>query len=1197
MKRLVLRGLVVGVLALVICGLSGNPAWAQVAGNGAIQGTITDPSGGVVPQATVTALNEATGATQTRQSTSSGFYVLSPLTPGKYTITVAAKGFQKAVAQHVVVNALAVVGLNLSLKLGSTTQQVTVSAAPAVLNTTSGQLGVTIPSNAYQALPLAMSGGPKNPEGFIYLLPGVQNGSGFVGNINGGEAFSKEIYVNGLPLVSPELQGDYRNLTTATSVDAVEQFQVITNGSPAYYDGQGTENYVFKSGTNHFHGDAYEFVRNTSLDARGFFNAKTPIEKQNEFGVSAGGPILKNRLFVFGNFDAYRIRSGSSAAFYSLPTADERNGNFGALCNSGFDASGVCNDRDSNGNVINQIYNPFSTVCNAAGVCTRQPFANNVINIPLSSVSQKLQADLPSTQNNNLQNNFLGSLVGGTNQNDYTFRVDTYLSAKNHLYGVTQHGKSAPVGLGPNGGPQLPLPYTSSRFGSTTTNLEQLHDSYILSPSLVNVFAFSYNSFYTPFTNPTQGGGWASKVGLTGLPPGQAADTFPPISFGGPNSPTGWALDGYTQSFFDKVNTYTLQDNLQMVKGKHSVTVGGQIIFMQENVAQPNGGGNVNGFNFSNNETAGFDAAGTILSNTGNAYASYLLGTLDNASLTQNALGTRGARYKNFAFYVQDDYKATSKLTLNLGLRYVIPKPIVEAYNRMSWFNPTIPNGAVDGAPGILQFAGYGPDSCLCRTLIHTHYLSFGPRFGFAYQLRNNTVLRGAYGIFYYNAGALGGNATSGGTSTEGYAATPGFSSPDGGRTPAFNWNNGFPAYIHAPFFDPTLGTGYNLTAGPNGGGVTYGDPFISGRPPYTANYNFTVEHQFSPSTTLTVSYSGSNSHFLPTGIGRGIYSDQILPKYMALGNLLTASATPANIAAAQAIMPGATFQLPYPSFQGSIGQMLRPWPQYGGVGDAWPDIGNANYNSIQVAFQRRFSKGLQFLISYTGSKEIDNAGSNLGGFFGASGRTAYNNKLEKAVGGQDIPKQLVISYVYQLPFGKGRHFVPSNNVLNAIVSGWQFSGIQSYIQGTPINGAGAIGANCTVPYTGGCYANYNPNFSGPIRINGSYGSGNLLGANPPKFLDINAFQEPAPFTFGDTPRTLAYNLRTTPTINEDFSLRREIAIRENLSVDISFDAFNAFNRTRFCAPSTAINSSAFGLVGGQCNGARKAQFDAKINF
>lgn len=1151
---------------------------AQVAGNGVIQGTITDPSGAVIPGATVTATNTATAVKMTRTTTKAGFYVLSPIAPGEYTVTVEKAGFQRTAQEHVTVNALAVVGLNIVLKVGAVTQHVTVTAAPPPLDTTNGTLGVTISNKAYTNLPLAMNNGPKNPEGFIYLLPGVQNGSGFVGNINGGEAFSKEIYINGMPLVTSELQGDYRNLVNMTSTEVVNEFQVNTTGSPAYYEGQGVENYAFKSGGNQYHGDLYEYMRNTSLDARGFFSPTVPLEIQNEFGVSVGGPVtpfLKNKVWFFTNYDGYRLRTGASPTFYSLPTAAERNGDFSALLPS------------------EPIYDPATTACNAAGICTRSAFPGNIIpSSQFSSVSKVLQSELPATINNAVQNNFLGALTSGTDQNDYTIRVDAALTSKDHIYGVTQYGKNAPVGLGPNGGPQLPLPYTSSRFGSTITRLAQLNNAFTISPTVVNVFAFSYNSFYTPFTNPTTGGGWAAKAGLTGLPPGQASDVFPPINFGGPNSPTTWSNNTYTQSFFDKTNTYVFQDNVQFVKGKHSLTVGGQIITEQENVAQPSAGSTLFGINFSNAETAAFNPDGTINTATGNSYASYLLGAVDSSGFEQDAAGTIGARYKNYAFYAQDDFRATPKLTLNLGLRYEVPKPDVEDFNRMSWLNPTMPNSAVNGFPGALQFAGFGPDSCLCRTIVKTHYLDFAPRVGFAYELNHKTVIRASYGVYYYNAGALGGNAQSGGISLLGYAATPSFNTPNGGITPGFYWDSGFPGYTHAPFFDPTLSTGFNTTTGPTGGGISYGDPLLGGIAPRTQNWNFTVERQLTPTTVMNVSYAGSNSHFLPTGIGRGIYADQILPQYAALGNLLTATATPANLAAADAIIPG--IGLPYASFNGSIGQALLPWPQYSGVGDNFPDIGNSNFNSMQMAIQRHFSKGLQFLVSYTVGKEIDDAGSNLGGFFGAGGRTAYNNKLEKAVGLQDIPQDLVFSYVYELPFGKGHSLGSSNKVVSALVSGWQFSGIQSYIEGTP---TGPVGANCFLPYLGSCYANYAPGFSGSAYINGSYGNGNLLGPNPTKFLNINAFAEPGNFAYGNTPRTLAYELRNTWGLNESFDLQRTFQIKENLSFQFRVDAFDAFNRIQFGAPNQSINSSAFGTIGGQANVPRQFQLEGYFTF
>lgn len=1150
--------------------------WAQVAGTGVIQGTITDPSGATVAGATVTATELTTGAKLTRASTDSGFYVLSPLAPGHYTVSVTSSGFQTSVHEHIAVNALSVVDLNIGLEVGQASQHITVSSAPPALESANATLGVTITNEAYTSLPLAMNGGPKSPEGFIYLLPGVQAGSGFAGNINGGVAFSKEIYVNGLSINTPVLNGDPRNLTTATSIELVDQFQIETNGAPAYYQGQGIENFVYKSGSNQFHGDAYEYLRNTVLDSRGFFAATTPQEVQNEFGGTVGGPIVKNRLFFFGAYDGYRIRSGAVPSFYSIPTSAEQQGNFSAL--------------------PTQIYNPYSTTCSANGSCTRAPFAGNIIPTSLiSPVSQSFQSYLPGTMNSNLQNNILSAFNGGTNQNDFTIKIDAATSDKNHLFGLVQWGKNYPVRLSANGAPQLPLPYGSSRYADTITEMAQFSDSYVISPNLVNVFGFSFNRFNNPYTNPTTGGSYVSKSGLTGVPAGQASDVFPPIAFLGPDAPTDWAEESPSVSFYEITNTDVFQDNIQWVRGNHSMTFGGQVLLWQDNNELPTTGTVFDYINFSNNETAGFNpVTGSLNTNTGNAYASFLLGAVDAAQLVQNSAGETGARWQQYGVWFQDDWKVTKRLTLNLGLRWDLFTPYVEQYNRASWFNPSLPNPAVDNYPGALQFAGNGTDSCNCRTRVQDFYKNFGPRLGLAYMLNDKTVIRAGYGINYFPAGALGGDSARQGSGLLGYEATPTPTSSNNGITPAFYWNNGFPSFTPAPFFSSSFAAGYNPTSPNTGSTVTFDAPDISGRPPYTQNWNFNIQRDLGFSTILTVAYSASNSHWLPTGIGRGIYSNQIEPQYLALGNLLNAQATPASIAAADAIIPG--LHLPYASFVGSIGQMLRPFPQYSGVSDPWGDIGNANYNSLQVSAQKRFSNGLTFLISYTLSKEIDDSGSILNGYFGASGRTAYNNALEKAVGYQDIPNQLVLSYTYQLPVGKGHSLGNGNGFVRALVSNWQVSGIQSYVEGTPL-GQAPITATCDVPFTGGCYADYTPGFSGPVRINGAYGSGNILGPNPTSFIDAAAFQSPAPFTFGDTPRSLAYGLRNPPLLDEDFSLKRDIRLWENVSLRIQADVFNAFNRVVFGCIGTNITSANFGQVSCQSNTPRQFQFDASFRF
>lgn len=1147
--------------------LMGAIVMAQIGGNGVVQGTITDQSGAVVTRAEVVATNVGTGVKSTTQSTNAGFYVLSALAPGEYTVVATAPGFRTIVQEHVVVKTITVLGLNFTLQLGNAVEVITVTSEPPAIDTTDGTLGATISQSLYAALPLALSSAPRDPDAFIYLLPGVSNGSGFVGNINGGEGFSKEIYIGGVPLVSPELQGDPRNLGTGISVDAIQEFKVETNGSPAQYDGQGVENFVLKSGTNSFHGRLFEYLRNTVLDARGFFATVRPVEHQNEFGASVGGPILKKRLFFFANYDGYRLRNGTQPSFGSLPTAEERVGDFSAL--------------------PVPIFDPATTACNSQGQCTRQQFPGNVIpSSRISSISNGLQGALPVLPPNSpLQNNFLSSLLSGNNNDALLVKIDASISDKQQLYGVFDRGKNHDISLLDTGGNTLPLPYTASRLSATITHLAQLRDTYLVTPRLLNQISISYNRFKTPFTNVTTKGNWPQKVGLSGLPAG--ATMFPSISFNGPTSPTGWATGFYTFPFVEVVNNTVIQDNVEWTHGNHSLVLGAQVTWQQENASF---GPDLASFEFSNLETAGFDSSGNIDSSTGNSYASFLLGQVDLGDALQDASGETGARYRNYALYAQDNWKVNSRLTVNLGLRYTIPKPYYDVKDHWSFLNPTIANPAAGGRPGILQFAGNGTDSCHCSTPVRTHYKDFGPRIGFAFALNNRTVARGAYGIFYINAGLLGGNAQSR-PSNLGFAANPLFTSLDGGQTPAFDWANGFPAYQPPPFFDPTLGTGFTTTT-PQGGSIAYADPELGGRAPYYQNWNLTLQRAISNSLTLTAAYAGSKGSFLPTGVGRGIWTNQLDPKYLVLRDLLTADATPGNLALAQAIIPSVT--LPFPNFQGSIGQALLPFPQYSVVRDLQPDNGSSSYHSFQASAQQRLSHGLQFLVSLTLSKTIDDAGSNLGGFFGASGRTAYNNRIEKAVSVQDIPKQLVTSFLYELPFGPNKPFLNHGGALGKVVGGWQFSGILSYIQGVPL---GTISATGQAPFTGAIYADLTPGFKGPVRINGNYGSGDILGSNPPTFINPAAFQDPASFTLGDSPRTMAYGLRNPPLFNENFSLQKLTRISESKNLEFRAEFFNAFNRVQFGCIGTFLDSSDFGQVGCQANTPRVIQFGLNFNF
>ncbi len=747
----------------------------------------------------------------------------------------------------------------------------------------------------------------------------------------------------------------------------------------------------------------------------------------------------------------------------------------------------------------------------------------------------------------------------------------------------------------------LPVPYADGRGVIEYATLAQIHDAYTITPHLVNDFGYGLSRLFIPLTSNTAGGNYPTKAGLTGLPPGIASTGFPDITFqatttstitsNDPDAPVSW--DGTnSHAYNESQTTFTAQDNLLWTKGRHQVTFGFQWQALQDNENIPLTGTQA-GFTFASNETANFTSTGAINTSTGSTYASYLLGAVDNSTVTQNAVIETGGRYKTYAPYVQDDIQVNSNLTVTAGLRYDLWTPFTEVENRMSFFNPNGLNPVAGNHLGALQFAGSGIDSCGCNTPVMTHYKNFGPRLGLAYRLGANDVVRASYGMFYAHAGGVGGRANGRqGLSQIGFDNSGSLGQTVTGQ-PAYLWDSGYPGNpINPPFINPSYGIGFITTTTPGtaaiGAGpstaqtLVYGDPQKGGQAPQYQDWTLNIQHAFSPNMTLSVAYSGSVGRHLPGAAVAGPFTNQIPLQYLPLGSLLTTTLSSTSQASAAAL--GFIVPTPFPGFTGTIGQALKPYPQYNSLSDPWLDVGSESYNSLQTSFNRRISNGLTFMVNYTFSKEMDDlAGVRLPGA----------DYLENSVGTVDHKHALQTTVVYQLPFGPGRRWNSDNMIVRGIANGWQLSGIYQIYSGAPLSitgtctGGGIIDASC--------YPSYAPGFTGSVWQNGRPATS--AAAKSVNYLNKLAFVDPAAYTYGNAARTAPDSLFAPHTADIDLSVRREFPVWEAVNFVLQVDAFNIENAVYFSAPNTSRDSSAFGTYSSQANQPRKFQFSGRLSF
>ena len=1159
-RRAFLSSLSLSCLVLLLIALMAPfGAMAQLSGKGEITGLVTDKTGAVIPNAEIAAKNVATGITTKTTSTGSGDFTFSNLDPGVYSIVTTAKNFEKLAQENIHVNAMESQVYNPVLTVGGADVEITVTAAPPQLETSNATLGSTMEQETYSELPVEMgaygSADQRRATDFVYLMPGVQgnetNGNATtntgVVNGSGSRGAASAVYVDGVVFVRAGGNGDPRFVWTAISVDAIDQFQVQTNGYSAVYEGQGVMNYTVKQGGAKYHASLYEFFRNTALDTWGWFgkipNPATglpvkPVEHSNEYGINLSGPLVpvgawKDKVFYYGNYNGFRYSSATPTPI-TFPTTAQQGGDFSATGINIYDPStqASCAAHQLHGYPCRY---QFGFGPPAAG--TPDPNGNgapvsigpaNVIPLSkMSAVARNMQALLPTTGiSTALQNNYVAPNATGLVNWSMTHRIDYIVDPKDTLTLIATVGRQAssnPVGQTTAGRNVGPVPFNYGQTYAPKTAVGIIEETHVFSPHVINQVKWGYARYNGPTFNPNQAPAYAStKMGISNLPAGQAQQTFPIVVFAGTDAPTQW---GGTIANVTLAENYTGLDNLQWTVGKHSLTFGGQVAWMLYNTISATGGTTPLELNTAVAETAGLTGtsatAFTVTGNTGLSYASFLLGQMDGDGgkyVDYSLHPGYGARFRAISPYFQDNWKVTPNLTLDLGLRYDFFPSVTEVKDDASYFDPNLVN-PVTGLNGALNFTGHGAGTCNCDTPSHTYLKNFGPRIGLAYALGTKTVIRSSYGVMFTHGDAVGGLASTLGTL--GFSAAPAFASSNSfttmtgllnanalaanGSAIANAGNGQMPNYTAATgvasgngygtgyAFSSALGSAY--TAAPSGS--NYDDPYLGSRAPEYINWSFGVQRQVTNGLALSATYVGSEGHFLQLDSmnARGFQSNQLDPKYLYLGSHLSDKGATVSTdcttyalgcnAAALALFANSTVNQPLSTF-------LKPFP-FESPADSFGYVGNADYHALQVMANMRAWHGLTFNVNYAFSRAIDDGGTFRSGYAIPTGtivnfpQAAYKaDAIERTVSTSNQAQHFVATSVWSLPLGKT--ILAENTMERAVLGGFKFSGVFQAFSGSPL---AITGSTCqTNPSTSTCEPTLNPNFSGSARQNGKWGKG-----------------------------------------------------------------------------------------------------------
>lgn len=1146
---------------------------------GGIVGTVADPSDATVSGANVKLTNLGTNEVRTMQTGNGGIFSFPNLIAGMYRVEVAMPGFKHFVQDRVEVQVDVSTRVDAKLQVGNASETVTVTTEAPPLQTDSASLGTTISQAEVESIPLS----GRNVNNMLTLVPGVIPQGGTYGNavsnqaggartnaigfgnyaIGGGFGNQSSFYIDGVASNAPA--GNLNSLIP--SQDVVQEFRVVTNNVAAEYGSYagGIINLTTKSGTNSFHGTAYEYLRNKVLNANDYFSnqaglARVPLN-QNQFGGTIGGPIIKDKTFFFFGFERQVLKTGTLVT-NTVPTADEVAGDFTA---PGLPA---IYDRSQPGSPQFQCNGVLNRIC-----------SNRLDQSALALFAESY----PAPNRPGLSNNFITQMAtGGINQ-QFNARVDHHFSENNNLFARYSYWKADSNAYDAWGTHTAGQGHTG-----IYTHSAILGDTHAFSPSTILDLRLSYlRVFQHEFPNSTGvdlsqfGPGWAGLASQLVAPA-----NLPAMNFNDSLGVTG--SNGIGSELFWHQNVYGLSGNLTKIMGRHQLKFGGLIRHVQW-ISDPENG--VLTLNFDQGATANSSGAG------GNAVASALLGVV-GAQGTQVAPGMIGgsrAYFTSYGFFIDDTFQATRKLTITAGLRWDQPSVFSEAKNNDTVFLPNQPSplgsilNPVTGKTQQLMgnVALVASPSWHSQREDYLHWKLFSPRLGLAYRLTEKTVLRGAYGISYPPSTL----------SQDGPNLSPVNLAPASGG-PTATVANPFPNGLPQP-------ARRSATPGDFYGQGIFAMRTPGDRMPYVQQWNAAVERQIGNDASLTVAYAGSRgNHLLLQGWATvsNFNQNQLPDQYFSMGPAALLAQVP-NPFFGLITTPG-----PLSGPTVATGQLLLPFPQYQRVLFLDPHRGTSNYRSLQTSFMKRFGGAGILSVAYTWSRLMSNTDSSSafldeGFIFGGS--TQDNNHLdhEYSLSSYDVPHNLSVGYGVDLPFGRNKRFMSdAHGVLNAVVGGWRVNGITTIRNGVPISSYQFFPGSALSQFGGGQgYFGAQGLWMRPDLVSGC----DLKVSGSRQHRAATGWFNTACFQPVDTSSVVRFGnaLRNIDTVrmdhmnNWDFSIGKRNDITERVYLQFTAEFFNLFNHVRFGTPNEQVGTPTFGLVTSQVNPPRAIQFGLRVGF